>query len=161
MFLPFGIVLGGQVRKIRRVETLGWALCQAALIGSIISCVYKAFTGRVQPNLYNTMYDTSRNFHFGFLKHGVFWGWPSSHTVMSFAMAFTLIKLFSANKIIIVLSLAYALYIGLCMSVSINWFSDFAAGAIIGSLIGIVVGNSYKDEFVESLPIIESEQKPA
>jgi membrane-associated phospholipid phosphatase len=33
----------------------------------------------------------------------------------------------------------YALYIGLGVSVSIHWFSDFAAGAIVGAVAGVVV----------------------
>jgi membrane-associated phospholipid phosphatase len=159
MLVPFCLVLGGQIKKALKVETLGWALCQAALIGSIISCAYKAFTGRVQPSLYNTVYDTSRNFHFGFLRNGVFWGWPSSHTVIAFASALTLIKLFPNSKLIKATSLAYALYIGVCMSVSINWFSEFAAGAIIGTVIGIIVGNSYKNNFVEPISAKISEAK--
>jgi membrane-associated phospholipid phosphatase len=161
MLVPFCLVLGGQIKKAAKVETLGWALCQSALIGAVISCVYKVFTGRTHPYFFNVTYDTSRNFHFGFLNNGVFWGWPSSHTTIAFAMAFTLIKLFPASKLIKILSLLYALYIGLCVSVSINWFSEFAAGAIIGSLIGIVVGNSYKNEFAESISVVESGQKPA
>ena len=41
------------------------------------------------------------------------------------------------------LTLAYAGYIGLGVSMTIHWFSDFAAGAILGSVIGVVVGKSF------------------
>jgi membrane-associated phospholipid phosphatase len=40
-------------------------------------------------------------------------------------------------------AITYALYIGLGVSMTIHWFSDFAAGAIIGSAIGAVVGKSF------------------
>jgi len=39
--------------------------------------------------------------------------------------------------------ITYALYIGLGVSMTIHWFSDFLAGAIIGSAIGAVVGKSF------------------
>jgi len=41
------------------------------------------------------------------------------------------------------LALAYACYIGLGVSMTIHWFSDFAAGAIIGTVIGVVVGRGF------------------
>ena len=88
--------------------------------------------------------ELSRNFNFGFLKHGMFWGWPSSHTTIAFAMAVTLMKLFPVNKIITILCLLYALYIGIGVSFSIHWLSEFIAGAIIGSLVGKVVAKSYE-----------------
>ena len=39
--------------------------------------------------------------------------------------------------------IAYALYIGIGVSMTIHWFSDFAAGAFIGTAIGAVVGKSF------------------
>ena len=41
------------------------------------------------------------------------------------------------------MSIAYALNIGLGVSMTIHWFSDFLAGAIIGTAIGTVVGKSF------------------
>jgi hypothetical protein len=59
-------------------------------------------------------------------------------------MAMTVWMLFPKNKIIRFTALVYALYIGIGVSVtSIHWFSEFVAGAIIGSVIGIAVGKSY------------------
>ncbi len=144
--VPLYLVVSGHIIKVKIRQTLGWALGQSACIGSIISSVYKAFTGRVQPNLYDTTHNTSHGFNFGFLKHGIFWGWPSSHTTIAFAMALTLIKLFPKKRITAVLCLCYALYIGSGVSFSIHWLSEYVAGAIIGSLIGMVVANSYKNE---------------
>jgi hypothetical protein len=40
--------------------------------------------------------------------------------------------------------LLYALYIGVGVSMTIHWFSDFVAGAIIGTVIGFTVGNVFK-----------------
>jgi membrane-associated phospholipid phosphatase len=87
--------------------------------------------------------DISHVFRFGFLRGGVFWGWPSSHTTIAFAMAVTIFTLLPKQRWAGYLALAYALYVGLGVSVTIHWFSDFVAGAIIGSVIGVIVGRSF------------------
>ena len=38
--------------------------------------------------------------------------------------------------------LAYAFYVGIGVSATIHWFSEFAAGGIFGTLVGVVVGKS-------------------
>ena len=121
----------------------GWAVGQAALLGSIISSTYKAFTGRVHPSMHDLGADISQDFRFGWLRGGVFWGWPSSHTTIAFAMAVTVFMLFPKQRRLGGLALAYAGYIGLGVSMTIHWFSDFAAGAILGSVIGVVVGKNF------------------
>ncbi len=134
-----------KIKKDKKLRIITWALAQAAALGWFVSAFYKAFTGRVQPphGLVTTLVDTSKDWNFGFLQHGVFWGWPSSHTTVAFAMAFTLIGLFPKRKDIFVFSFIYALYIGLGVSIQIHWFSEFVAGAIIGSLIGGIIGKSF------------------
>jgi len=143
IIIPLYLIIGGYFTKKKNSVVLGWAIAQSAIIGSIISSFYKFFTGRIQPNLSNITNDISHEFNFGFLRHGIFWGWPSSHTTIAFAMAFTLIYLFPKNKIVRITSFLYALYVGIGVSISIHWFSEFVAGAIIGSIIGIVVASAY------------------
>jgi hypothetical protein len=58
-------------------------------------------------------------------------------------MAFALVALYPKNKIIRYSAYLYALYIGLGISVSIHWFSEFVAGALIGFAIGNVVGSYF------------------
>lgn len=143
----------GEVGKNRRVTTTAWALGQAALLGYLISCGYKAFTGRLPPPFQGLHMsaaneglpvDSSHGFQFGLLKGGIFWGWPSSHTTVTFAMAACLITLYSKNMKLVLPALVYACYIGLGVSVSIHWLSEFVAGAIIGSVVGRVVGRSFQ-----------------
>ena len=141
----------GEVGKNRRIITTAWALGQAAILGYLTSCFYKAFTGRIPPPRFRILavghaplMDTSHGFQFGFLKGGIFWGWPSSHTTVAFAMAVCLVTLHSGNRKLVFCTLLYALYVGLAISVTIHWFSEFVAGAIIGSVIGMVVGRSFK-----------------
>lgn len=152
------LLVAGEVLRNRRVITTAWALGQAALLGYLISCCYKAFTGRIPPPFHgrfrmaimnnNLLTDNSHGFQFGFLKGGVFWGWPSSHTTVTFAMTLCLITLYPKSRTLVFLALLYALYIGLGVSVTIHWFSEFMAGAIIGSVIGTVVGKSFRTRLV-------------
>jgi len=148
------ILLVGVLPKNRRLITTAWALGQAALLGFVISSGYKAFTGRRPPPHSKgfrfpaggdvPLTDTSHGFQFGLLKGGMFWGWPSSHTTIAFAMAACLATLYPRNKPVVFGALLYAFYIGMGVSVTIHWLSEFVAGAIIGSVIGAVVGRSFK-----------------
>lgn len=144
--LPVALFLVGILFKSPMTTMTGWAISQAELIGSIVSSAYKAFTGRVHPPL--SMWteagpDLSHGFRFGFLRGGVFWGWPSSHTTIAFAMAFTVFTLFPRRRWLGLLAIGYALYIGIGVSMTIHWFSDFVAGMIIGTMIGVAVGKSF------------------
>ena len=142
ILFPLLLLLIGSLFKFPKTILTGWAAGQAELVGSLISSAYKAFTGRVHP-AHEIGADISPGFRFGLLRGGVFWGWPSSHTTIAFAMAATLLTLFPQRRWLGLAALAYAFYIGLGVSMTIHWFSDFAAGAIIGSVIGIVVGRSF------------------
>jgi len=148
VFLPIMFFAGGVIYKFEFDKIVAYALAQAAAIGLFVSSFYKAFTGRAHPELFSQggLVDISREFHFGILNGGVFWGWPSSHTTVAFAIAAALWTLYPKNKLIRILAALYALYIGIGVSATIHWFSDFAAGAIIGIVIGITVGRSFMKE---------------
>jgi membrane-associated phospholipid phosphatase len=140
--LPLILIVAGFITHQTRLSFTGWAIGQAAVIGSMLSSTYKAFTGRVHPE-HVIGVDLSQDFRFGWLRGGVFWGWPSSHTTIAFAMAVTVFTLFPKQRWLGWLALVYACYIGLGVSMTIHWFTDFAAGAILGSVIGGVVGKSF------------------
>lgn len=155
------ILAFGKISKNLKIENTGYALGQAAILGLLVSYFYKFFTGRIAPplnHLSNTILDktplshissaltdTSRIFQFGFYRGGIFWGWPSSHSIIAFGMAFTLCMLYSKNKLVWFLSILYALYIGFGVSMTIHWFSDAVAGAILGVVIGVVVGKAFQE----------------
>ncbi len=147
IFGPLAILAVGMIKKKIRLINTAWALGQAGLMGLVISSAYKAFTGRAHPLIFGAMTDLSHEFHFGFLQRGVFWGWPSSHTAAAFAVAVALLTLYPKSKKIFCWALVYAFYVGIGVSVSIHWFSDFAAGAIIGVVIGRVVGMSFLNRY--------------
>jgi membrane-associated phospholipid phosphatase len=152
VLVPLMLLAAGKIKKNQKIVNAAWALGQAALIGLLISSFYKAFTGRVQPSYFNSMTDISRDFMFGFFRHGVFWGWPSSHTTVAFAGAVTLCVLYRSRKSIAYAALIYAFYVGFGVSISIHWFSDFVAGVIIGTVIGVVVGKSFLNRFLGERP---------
>ena len=140
--LPLILILSGFITNRPRISLTGWAIGQAALMGSLLSSTYKAFTGRVHPEHFIGA-DISHDFRFGILRGGMFWGWPSSHTTIAFAMAVTVFTLFPKQRWLGGLAIAYAFYIGLGVSMTIHWCSDFVAGAILGTVIGVVVGKSF------------------
>ncbi|MGH7940753.1 MAG: phosphatase PAP2 family protein, partial [Limisphaerales bacterium] len=145
MMLPLFLLLIGAVLPHRKTVRAAWAIGQAALIAWFISSCYKALTGR-NPPPHGLGTDTSHLFRFGFLRHGIFWGWPSSHTAVAFAMAFTVLRLFPQKYWLRAAAVLYALYIGAGVSMTIHWFSDFVAGALIGTAIGTTVGKDFSTQ---------------
>lgn len=146
IILPLIIILVGILVEKKKVLLYGLAIGQAEFIGWLISSAYKSLTGRIAPPMSDLpgLIDSSHTFLFGFWRGGIFWGWPSSHTAVAFAFAFAIVALFPRLKLLRLVVILYALYIGIGVSVSIHWFSDFVAGMIIGSAIGVVIGTTFK-----------------
>jgi membrane-associated phospholipid phosphatase len=144
ILLPLTLLLIGKREKGGVAWRTGLALAYAVATGWLVSSFYKFFTGRIPPPFRAETYtDISRQFNFGLFRDGIFWGWPSSHTTIAFAMAVTLFVLCANRPAIRYGALLVALYIGLSVSTNIHWFSEFVAGAIIGSVIGAVVGRTF------------------
>ncbi len=150
IFVPLGLLLIGTILKEKKTIIIAWALGQAALYGLLLSDVYKSVTGRIPPVLASRSVevagDISRNFQFGFMRGGIFWGWPSSHTTIAFAMASAVYVLFPKEKLLYISGFMYALYVGLSISISIHWFSEFIAGIIFGTIVGLTVGKAFKQK---------------
>jgi membrane-associated phospholipid phosphatase len=140
--LPLFLFAVGSISRSVKTTLIAWTVGQAELIGALVAAAYKAITGRAHPS-HEVGADLSHIFHFGLLRGGVFWGWPSSHTTIAFAMAATISTLFPKQRWLGYLMIAYALYIGIGVSITIHWLSDFSAGAIIGTVVGVVVGKSF------------------
>jgi membrane-associated phospholipid phosphatase len=156
--VPLILLATGLPRKDFKIKNTAFALGQAAMLGLAISSFYKAFTGRIPPPYFfghAALVDSSHGFRFGFLRGGMFWGWPSSHTTIAFAMAVALWKLYPENRLVRYGAMFYAFYVGIGVSIRIHWFSEFVAGAIIGSLIGAVVGKSFGHRRKERLPNLD------
>lgn len=140
--LPLILIALGSLIRCARTRLTGWSVGQAEVIGALIAAAYKAITGRAHPS-HGVGADLSHIFQFGLLRGGVFWGWPSSHTTIAFAMAVTIFTLFPKHRWLGYAAITYAFYVGIGVSMTIHWFSDFVAGAIIGTVIGVVVGKSF------------------
>jgi membrane-associated phospholipid phosphatase len=141
--VPLGIYLYGRNGNNTKLQLVGLAMGQAAVLGIAISSGIKVFTGRVAPDFPERTKDYSGDFRFGFLRGGAFEGWPSSHTTIAFAMATTLADLYPDNMTVQICSYTYASLIGVGVSTNIHWFSDAVAGAFIGYAIGKTVGTSF------------------
>lgn len=150
IIFPLWTLLYGHLFKNRKVTILGNMLAQSIALGWIISSFYKSLTGRIPPaNTLNSLIDLSREFHFGFLDGSTFWGWPSSHTTIAFAMAFTIWSVYPRHVLFKYTALIYAIYIGFGVSLSIHWLSDAIAGAIFGTVIGLSIGKSFSEKLKE------------
>ena len=145
LFLPPLLILIGKIRKDTALTEKSWVLWQAALVGWLVSSTYKAFTGRIQPNLGDYVTDISNGFQYGLFKHGIFWGWPSSHTAVAFAMSVAFVTLYPKKRALCVLAILYAFFVGLGVSMSIHWLSDAVAGVIVGSICGLAVGKGFEN----------------
>jgi len=140
--LPLLLFVLGIVTRSAPTRLIAWAICQAETIAGIVAAGYKAITGRAHP-AHGIGTDLTHVFRFGLLRGGVFWGWPSSHTTIAFAMAVAVFRLVPKQKWFGYLAITYAFYVGLGVSMTIHWLSDFVAGALIGTVVGVVVGTSF------------------
>lgn len=119
------------------------AFGQASFLGWFISSLYKVFTGRVQPEFMSHVQtaDYSHVFNFGFLKHGIFWGWPSSHAATAVAGAVALYLVWP-NKGVRLVVLVWAVVVCTGAAVGFHWFSDVIAGIIVGIVAGMAVAKT-------------------
>ena len=95
--LPLLLLILGSISRSAKTTLTAWAVGQAELIAALVAAAYKAITGRAHPS-HGVGTDVSHIFQFGFLRGGVFWGWPSSHTTIAFTMAVTLFRLFPKQR---------------------------------------------------------------
>jgi membrane-associated phospholipid phosphatase len=149
--LPFLLLAIGLLAGSTRIRLTGWAVGQAELVGALVAAFYKAFTGRIHPPR-GAGIDLSHVFRFGILRGGVFWGWPSSHTTVAFAMAVTIFTLWPKQRWLGIVAILYALYVGIGVSMTIHWCSDFVAGTIFGTVVGMVVGRSFLASQTAAIP---------
>jgi hypothetical protein len=151
-FMPFALPLIalalGWLRRNKALIRTGLLIAQAEITGLLLSFFYKALTGRPGPSgfrpLAEGITDPSTVFQFGFLRGGVFWGWPSSHITVAVSAAVVLMVLYRHNAVVKYLALLYAVYMALSVSVTFHWFSDGIAAIIFGSLVGLTVVRSVR-----------------
>lgn len=149
IFLPLGLYLWGRSRQSAHLLRLAAATTYAVLLGFTFSTLLKAIAGRSSPphahpgQVLGPLTDNSHDFNFGFLNEQVIGGWPSSHTTIAFALATVLACLLPPRWYYRVPLYGTALCIGLGVTFGFHWLSEFVAGALLGSLIGLVLGRHY------------------
>ncbi len=153
--LPF--IAGGSLlayaglRNDKEVLGASYAVIQASIIELLDNTTLKAFTGRPSPNWrrVSNMEDLSEEFRFGFLRGGVYNGWPSGHTGATMAVVSALTNYYPDETWLKVAGyslVAYTMYgVTSVHQGGMHWFSDAVAGALMGYAIGSTVGKYYRN----------------
>lgn len=156
-YLPF--IAGGSLFAYAKIkndnQTLGasFAVMQASFIEFLYNSGLKAITGRPHPDWRNVsdMDSLSRSFRFGFLRGGVFWGWPSGHTAATMAVVSALTSYYPDKGWLKVAGFGLVAYTMFGVSANnrggMHWFSDAVAGALMSYAVGSTVGKYYRSVY--------------
>jgi len=148
---PLAFYITGRALKNEKAQLCGLALTQAAALTALIATPLKMITGRSKPALVtksdNHHVRSSRADDF---SGGFDWfnmngadGWPSGHTAEAFAAAAVITELYKGNVPLAIGAYSYAALMGLGVSVTVHWFSEAIAGALIGYAVGKTAGKSF------------------
>ncbi|MBK9577054.1 MAG: phosphatase PAP2 family protein [Fibrobacteres bacterium] len=141
----------GKTTDQPEVVVAGNAVAQAVGITFTYHELLKAITGRPAPQGVpeSEMEDRSRTFRFGFLRGGLFWGWPSGHLSTNTAAVVSLSAFYPGSKPISVIKYGWVGYMfyGVVShnGGSMHWFSDAVAGTLMGYAIGRTVGDGFHE----------------
>lgn len=160
--LPFAVggILFMYAKGDNNNETLGasFAVLQASLIEFLYNSTLKAITGRPNPHWQDNsdMNSLSKTFRFGFLRGGLFWGWPSGHTSTTMAVVSALTNYYPDKTWLKIAGYSWVAYTMFGVS-SINrggmhWFSDAVAGALMAYAVGSTVGKYYRSIYSQNNP---------
>lgn len=150
--LAFGGVLyvGGRSTDDREMLLGGCAVLQSLLITLGYASLLKAVTGRPHPDPehHADMNAQSRSFRWGFLRGGVFWGWPSGHVASMTTTVAALCAVYPDKPWLPWVSyplVAYAMFgVSAHGRGTMHWASDALAGALIGWAVGDTTGRSFR-----------------
>ncbi len=155
--LPFivggSLYLYGKVHPDKEILGASFAVMQASIITLLYNSTLKAITGRPHPDWQHVkdMESLSKTFRFGFLRGGVFWGWPSGHTAATTAVVSALMGYYPNStwlKIAGFSLMAYTIFgVSAFHRGGMHWFSDAIAAAFMNYAVGSTVGRFYRKEF--------------
>lgn len=126
------------------------AVFQAGLLALGYITLYKAITGRPNPSEGTgaDVLEESLEFNFGFLREGVFFGWPSGHAATSAAVLSALMSYYPDKEWLAAVSAAATVYMIVTVSGfrggQMHWFSDGVAGTLVGYAVGTTVGRDFR-----------------
>lgn len=153
-FLPLaaggGLFAYAKIRNDDEALGASFAVLQASLIEVMYNSALKAITGRPNPDWRDNedMEGLSKTFRFGFLRGGIYWGWPSGHTATTMAVVSALTNYYPDKTWLKVAGFSWVAYTMFGVS-SVNrggmhWFSDAVAGALMSYAVGSTVGKYYR-----------------
>ncbi len=156
-FLPFvaggSLLAYGAIGNNKQVLGASFAVIQASVMELMYNSLLKAITGRPHPDWRHVsdMDSLSRTFRFGFLRGGVFWGWPSGHTAATTAVVSALLGYYPNSTWLKVAGFGLIAYTIFGVSATnrggMHWFSDAIAGALISYAVGSTVGKYYRSVY--------------
>jgi membrane-associated phospholipid phosphatase len=152
VILGGGLYLSGRSGNSSELASAGSAVMQASLLAVSYSTFLKALTGRAHPE--PVVYEDNEagsTFHFGLLRGGVFWGWPSGHMIANTAAVTSLLTFYKDKTWLKAAGGAYLGYLFLSVishnRSSMHWFSDAVAGTVLGFAIGTTVGRDFRNRW--------------
>ena len=162
MMLPFiasgSLYAYGKIKKDDEVLGASYAVMQSSIIALLYNSFLKAITGRPHPDWRNSndIEGLSKTFRFGFMRGGMFWGWPSGHTSSTMAVVSALTNYYPDKTWLKIAGYSLAAYTIFGVS-SVNrggmhWFSDAVAAAFIYYAIGSTVGKYYRKVYSSPNP---------
>lgn len=159
-YLPFlvggGLYTYGKFDNNNEAVGASFAVLQASLIEFLYNSTLKAITGRPGPHWRDNsdMESLSKTFRFGFLRGGIFWGWPSGHTSATMAVVSALTNYYPNSTWLKIVGYSWVAYTIFGVS-SVNrggmhWFSDAVAAALMAYAVGSTVGKYYRKVYSAS-----------
>lgn len=132
------------------LNNTGAVAAQATAVAFLYNNILKAITGRAHPDADKNSGELSRDFKWGFFRRGVFYGWPSGHSMTNAALAMSIASYHRDNPWVVGGCALYAGYIATSMVMGAkgqaHWFSDAVAGTLMGASIGWYIGNTFYKE---------------
>jgi membrane-associated phospholipid phosphatase len=160
ILLPAGLYGFGLAGEHEEIATAGAAAIQAVVVQFVVVTTLKWLTDRAGP--YPNGDPASARWNSGLLrdsKDADDWNfdpfdvegglrWPSGHTASNVALVSALVAFYPDELWIALVGYPLALAIGIGMvEGDYHWLSDVVAGALMGHVIGWVVGKNFRTEF--------------
>ena len=138
----------------RELNNTGAVAVQATAVAFLYNNILKAISGRAHPDAENNSGELSRDFKWGIFRRGVFYGWPSGHSMTNASLAMSIASYNRDNPWIVAGCGLYAGFIATSMVLGgkgeAHWLSDAVAGTLMGASIGWYIGSVfYKDKIGE------------
>ncbi len=145
--VPAAIYLAGEDERSYRLAA---AATQAVALAFLTVNFLKAVTGRTPPDGDSSIdvEERSRAFRPGFLRGGLWDGWPSGHSINNMALAAALASYYDDEFWVQVAAYGWAAYVMTSVVIGaqgrVHWLSDAIAGGAMGWAIGWTVGSDFR-----------------